>query len=98
MQHSPSLRHNTCQVLVAVEHVTMKDQTTAGDIRGSGVLTCKFSQQHHQTFDTNTRVVSSPDGQIFCLLEEVTTNADVIGNRSKYFCDGGFTGEIAVMP
>jgi hypothetical protein len=76
----------------------MKDQTTAGDIRGSGVLTpCKFSQ-HHQTFDTNTRVVSSPDGQIFCMLEEVTTNADMIGNSDRYFCDGGFTGEIAVMP
>jgi len=103
VQHSPSVRHNTCQVLVAVEHVTMKDQSTAGDIRGgenrSGVLTpCKFSQQHHQTFDAKTRVTSSPDGQIFCLLETVTTNADVIGNRGGYLYDGGFTGEIAVMP
>jgi len=71
--HSPSVRHNTCQVLVAVEHVTMKD--ARGENRNSIPVSCKFSQ-HHQAFDTtftNTRVTSSPDGQTFCLLEEVAT-------------------------
>jgi len=70
-EHSPSVRHNTCQVLVAVEHVTMKDENR------NIPLSCRFSQhQHHQSFDdtfTNKRVTSSPDGQTFCLLEEVAT-------------------------
>ena len=83
----------------------MKDQTTVGDVRGSENRSsvpapCKFSQHHQtfQTFDTNTRVTSSPDGQIFCLLEEVATNTNVMGNSDGYFYGGGFTGEIAVMP
>ncbi|CAG8694768.1 uncharacterized protein OCT59_019412 [Rhizophagus irregularis] len=69
-EHSPSVRHNTCQVLVAVEHVTMK-----GENRNIP-LSCRFSHQQHQSFDgafTNTRVASSPDGQTFCLLEELAT-------------------------
>ncbi|GBB84179.1 hypothetical protein RclHR1_10800006 [Rhizophagus clarus] len=71
-EHSPLVRHNTCQVLVAVEHVTMK-----GENRNIP-LSCRFNsqQQHYHSFDgtfTNTRVTCSPDGQTFCLLEEVTT-------------------------
>ncbi|CAI2198065.1 1534_t:CDS:2, partial [Funneliformis geosporum] len=71
-EHLPSARHNTCQVLVAVEHVTMKDQTVV-----ENRIPCKFSQHYHQSFDesfTTTRTTSSPDGQTFCLLEEVATN------------------------
>ncbi|RIA80846.1 hypothetical protein C1645_584643 [Glomus cerebriforme] len=77
-EYSPSERHNTCQVLVAVEHVTIKD--ARGENRNSIPVSCKFSQ--HQAFDgtyTNTRAISSPDGQTFCLLDEVATNTDVIG-------------------
>lgn len=71
-EHLPSARHNPCQVLVAVEHVTMKDQTAI-----ENRVPCKFSQHYHQSFEesfTTTRTNSSPDGQTFCLLEEVATN------------------------
>jgi hypothetical protein len=74
----------------------MKDQTTSEN-RNIIPVPCKFSHQEFDNTFTNMRVTSSsPDGQTFCLLEEVATNADVIGNGGRYFSGGGFTGGIVV--
>ncbi|CAG8520409.1 5726_t:CDS:1, partial [Racocetra persica] len=91
-EQSAAARHNTCKVLVSVEHVTMK-----GEDR-NGIAPNRISYSH-QLIDGTTRAASSADGQIFYLLDEVPTTVNYVGNNNARFYSGAsYAGEIIVQP
>ncbi|KAF0492499.1 hypothetical protein F8M41_021700 [Gigaspora margarita] len=75
-ERSAATRNTTCRVLVAVEHVTMKNQSMDEIKDQSSVLAqnkISYNYQLTNGITTIRRTVSSADGQIFYILDEVPT-------------------------